>query len=54
MFQYVAAIIKNLLLVDLGMVIAFPTIVIPPLETATTGLHFTMEQASWFGQYIID
>uniref|UniRef100_A0A1B6IZ61 Major facilitator superfamily (MFS) profile domain-containing protein n=2 Tax=Homalodisca liturata TaxID=320908 RepID=A0A1B6IZ61_9HEMI len=50
--QYLAALAKNLLLLDLGMVIAFPTIVIPPLLHAKDGLHFTITQASWFGSIV--
>lgn len=50
--QYLAAFAKNLLLLDLGMVIAFPTIVIPPLLNAREGLHFTKTEASWFGSIV--
>ncbi|XP_054271945.1 facilitated trehalose transporter Tret1-like [Macrosteles quadrilineatus] len=50
--QYLAAFAKNLLLLDLGMVIAFPTIVIPPLLHSKEGLKFTMSQASWFGSIV--
>ncbi|KAK6638793.1 hypothetical protein RUM43_007062 [Polyplax serrata] len=39
----------NLILLDLGMVLALPTIVIPELLKSSDGLKFTEEQASWFG-----
>lgn len=53
--QVIASTVKNFLLLDLGLSIAFPTIVIPAL----TGLndtvnpdetvHITAAQASWLG-----
>ncbi|XP_054271113.1 facilitated trehalose transporter Tret1-2 homolog [Macrosteles quadrilineatus] len=47
--QVLASTAKNLILLDLGMTVAFPTIVIPVLLNAKTGLSFTTSQASWFG-----
>uniref|UniRef100_A0A1B6CRE8 Major facilitator superfamily (MFS) profile domain-containing protein n=1 Tax=Clastoptera arizonana TaxID=38151 RepID=A0A1B6CRE8_9HEMI len=47
--QVLASTAKNLILLDLGMTIAFPTFVIPALLNAKEGLSFTATQASWFG-----
>ncbi|XP_055387594.1 facilitated trehalose transporter Tret1-like isoform X2 [Condylostylus longicornis] len=51
--QVLASTAKNLLLLDLGLSVAFPTIVIPALrgtvENYNETLYFTDEQASWFG-----
>lgn len=50
LFQLIASMAPNLLLLDLGMAISFATIVIPELLNAKTGLSFTDTQASWFGK----
>ncbi|XP_038119209.1 facilitated trehalose transporter Tret1 [Culex quinquefasciatus] len=52
--QILASTAKNFLLLDLGMAVAFPTIVIPALRGLKNRapdefLHFTPAQASWFG-----
>lgn len=50
---------KNLLLIDLGMAVAFSTVAIPVLRGLQQDrnpdevLHFTKEQSSWFGGIII-
>lgn len=47
---------KNFLLIDLGLAVAFPTIVIPVLrglqneKNPNETLFFTPAQASWFGK----
>lgn len=57
--QILASTAKNFLLFDLGLAVAFPTIVIPALRGTIENLgepetlYFTEEQASWFGIYII-
>lgn len=53
--QILASTAKNFLLLDLGMAVAFPTIVIPALRGIKNRapdefLHFTPQQASWFGE----
>lgn len=53
--QILASTAKNFLLLDLGMAVAFPTIVIPALRGLKNRapdefLHFTPAQASWFGE----
>ncbi|XP_014243234.1 facilitated trehalose transporter Tret1-like [Cimex lectularius] len=52
--QVIASTIKNLLLLDLGMTIAFPTIAIPVLTDGSDpeGIRFTVTDASWFGSVI--
>ncbi|PSN58216.1 hypothetical protein C0J52_05971 [Blattella germanica] len=47
--QVLASTAKNLILLDLGMTIAFPTIVIPALQNSKGVLGLTDEQTSWFG-----
>lgn len=49
--QILASTAKNLILMDLGMTIAFPTIVIPALLSNKTGIgmSFSTSEASWFG-----
>ncbi|XP_062561783.1 facilitated trehalose transporter Tret1-like [Armigeres subalbatus] len=52
--QILASTAKNFLLLDLGMAVALPTIVIPALRGLKNRapdefLHFTPVQASWFG-----
>ncbi|GAB0097351.1 facilitated trehalose transporter Tret1 [Sergentomyia squamirostris] len=52
--QILASTAKNLLILDIGLAAAFPTIAIPPLLGTVEGgeeeiFHFTAEQASWFG-----
>ncbi|XP_075214661.1 facilitated trehalose transporter Tret1-like [Lycorma delicatula] len=49
--QVLASTAKNLILMDLGMTIAFPTIVIPALTNNKTGegMYFDSSEASWFG-----
>uniref|UniRef100_A0AAG5D5T8 Major facilitator superfamily (MFS) profile domain-containing protein n=1 Tax=Anopheles atroparvus TaxID=41427 RepID=A0AAG5D5T8_ANOAO len=52
--QILASTAKNFLLLDLGMAVAFPTIVIPALRGIKNRapdefLHFSPQQASWFG-----
>lgn len=50
---------KNMLLLDIGMTLAFPTVVIAallgskdhPREADEYGLTFDEWQASWFGQW---
>lgn len=53
--QILASTAKNLLLLDLGMAVSFPTIVIPALRGLKPHdnndiLQFTDSQASWFGE----
>lgn len=53
--QILASTAKNLLLLDLGMAVSFPTIVIPALRGLKAHdnqdiLSFTDSQASWFGK----
>lgn len=53
--QILASTAKNFLLLDLGMAVAFPTIVIPALRglknyDTNESLSFTNAQASWFGE----
>lgn len=53
--QILASTAKNFLLLDLGMAVALPTIVIPALRGLKNRapdefLHFTPVQASWFGK----
>lgn len=53
--QILASTAKNLLLLDLGMAVSFPTIVIPALRglklhDSQDFLSFTDSQASWFGK----
>lgn len=55
--QILASTAKNLLLLDLGMAVSFPTIVIPALRGLKAHdnqdiLSFTDVQASWFGRKI--
>lgn len=47
--QVLATSAKNLILLDLGMTLAFPTLVIPALLNSDQNLSFTIAQASWFG-----
>ena len=53
--QILASTAKNFLLLDLGMAVAFPTIVIPALRglknvDMNETLSFSNTQASWFGE----
>jgi hypothetical protein len=53
--QILASSAKNLLLLDLGLAVAFPTIVIPALRGIKNRaedefLTFNAVQASWFGK----
>lgn len=53
--QILASTAKNLLLLDLGMSVAFPTILIPSLKGLKSHdnndfLSITDVQASWFGE----
>nr|CAD7573353.1 unnamed protein product [Timema californicum] len=41
---------KNLILLDLGMCVAFPTIAIPSIQNATGPLSFDDDETSWFGE----
>lgn len=55
--QILASTAKNLLLLDLGMAVSFPTIVIPALKGLKAHdnsdfLTFTDTQASWFGKEV--
>nr|XP_014290513.2 facilitated trehalose transporter Tret1-like [Halyomorpha halys] len=52
--QVLASTAKNMLLLDLGMTVAFSTIVIPALREGNDpkGLSFTPEEASWFGSIL--
>lgn len=56
--QILACIAKSLILVDIGLALGFPTIVIPALSLAQQSrpsaevLHFDESQASWFGSVI--
>lgn len=54
MLQILAVSSINLILLDLGMVLALPTIVIPELLKSSDGLKFTEEQASWFGMRLLN
>lgn len=55
MSQILASSAKNLLLIDLGLAVAFPTIVIPVLRglqqerNPNEMLHFSAVEASWYG-----
>lgn len=55
--QILASSAKNLLLIDIGLAIAFPTIVIPALRGLQPdkypheSIQFTAEQATWYGEY---
>lgn len=57
--QFLASSAKNLLIVDLGLTMAFPSIVIPALtglnQSQNPGewLHMTPVQASWLGKLIL-
>ena len=55
--QILASTAKNLLLLDLGMAVAIPTIIIPALRGLKAHdrdfLSFTDVQASWFGENTI-
>jgi hypothetical protein len=48
--QVLASTAKNMLLLDLGMTVSFPTIVIPQLRNTDDPLALNDEQASWFGK----
>lgn len=54
--QILASTAKNLLLIDIGLAIAFPTIVIPalrglqPNKYPNETIQFTAEQATWYGK----
>jgi len=48
--QVLASTAKNMLLLDLGMTVSFPTIVIPRLRNTDDPLALDDEQASWFGK----
>lgn len=53
----IACSVKNLLLIDLGLAVAFSTIVIPALRSTPSDrdehhLHFTPVQTSWFGSVV--
>lgn len=58
--QILASTAKNLLLLDLGMAVAFPTIVIPALrglkahDVDNVITTLTDAQASWFGKQWLD
>lgn len=47
--QVLASTAKNMLLLDLGMTVSFPTIVIPKLRDSVGPLVLNDEQISWFG-----
>ncbi|XP_068082922.1 facilitated trehalose transporter Tret1 [Anabrus simplex] len=47
--QVLASTAKNLILLELGMTIAFPTIVIPALHNVAEQLSLDDDQASWLG-----
>lgn len=56
--KFLASTAKNFLLLDLGMTVAFPTIVIPALTSdkfryPDESLKLTNVQASWFGNWIM-
>jgi hypothetical protein len=44
---------KNMLLLDLGMTVSFPTIVIPKLRDPAGPLVLNDEQISWFGKLLL-
>lgn len=54
--QFLASQAKNLLILDLGLILAFPTIIIPALtglneqNNQNEFLHLTPFQASWLGE----
>ncbi|XP_077288072.1 facilitated trehalose transporter Tret1-like [Arctopsyche grandis] len=48
-FQVLAASAQNFMLLDLGLSVSIPAVVIPSLLGAEGPLSFTQEQASWFG-----
>jgi hypothetical protein len=48
--QVLASTAKNMILLDLGLTIAFPTIVIPELHNTLDPLALNDEQTSWFGK----
>ncbi|XP_063243563.1 facilitated trehalose transporter Tret1-2 homolog [Bacillus rossius redtenbacheri] len=47
--QILAVSAKNLILFDMGMFIAFPTLVIPDVQNSPAALSLDDEQTSWFG-----
>lgn len=49
--QVLATTAKNMILLDLGMTVAFPTIVIPALSNTLDPLALNSEQTSWFGKW---
>lgn len=55
--QFLASSAKNLLIFDIGLTMAFPSIVIPALtginsaQNPNEWLHMTPVQASWLGKY---
>ncbi|XP_023724431.1 facilitated trehalose transporter Tret1-2 homolog isoform X2 [Cryptotermes secundus] len=50
--QVLASTAKNMILLDLGMTVAFPTIAIPKLQNTTDPLALNNEQTSWFGIFV--
>lgn len=57
--QVIASTVKNFLLLDIGLSVAFPTIVIPALMglnnavNPNESVHLNAVQASWLGKAII-
>lgn len=58
MFQFLASSAKNLLVLNLGLILAFPSIVIPSLSGISKELNpdetlnISAVQASWLGEFI--
>lgn len=54
-WQVLASLVKNFLLLDLGLTMAMPTIIIPALSgknieiNPNETIHITPEEASWLG-----
>lgn len=56
-FQFLASIAQNLLSGNMGLALAFPTIVVPAVLglsdaiNPNESLHMTADEASWLGEY---
>lgn len=53
LLQALVAAAQSLVLLDLGMMIAVPTIVNGVLHNAKEGLSLNDSQSSWFGNYTV-
>lgn len=50
LLQVIASSVKNLLLLTIGMIVAFPTILIPAVQNSGGELSLDDEQTSWIGE----